>query len=104
MQFIILGHDGDDSDAQGRRNSFRAAHLKLAKEIYDRGQLLYAAAILDDEGQMTGSMMVCDFPSRRALEEQWLKVEPYILGGVWKRYEVHRAQTPSFLDPVKKPA
>jgi uncharacterized protein YciI len=40
---------------------------------------------------MIGSMIVCDFPSREELEE-WLKEEPYVVGNVWKKINVNRAQ------------
>jgi hypothetical protein len=41
-------------------------------------------------------MIVCDFPSRDELEEQWLKNEPYVTGNVWKKIEVNRAHVAPF--------
>ena len=96
MQFIVLGYDDTDEGALNRRLAARDAHLKGAKEMYVNKQWLYAAAILDDDGKMIGSMIVCDFPSRNALEEQWLKAEPYVIGEVWNKIEIHRAQVPAF--------
>jgi hypothetical protein len=96
MQFIVLGYDGTDDKALDRRMAAREAHLKQAKEMFGDGRWLYAAAILDDAGKMIGSMIVCDFPSRHALEEQWLKREPYVIGKVWQRIEVDRAQVAPF--------
>jgi uncharacterized protein len=92
MQFIVLGYDGTDDKALDRRLAAREAHLKLAKEMTDDGQWLYAVGILDNNGKMIGSMIVCDFPSRHHLEDQWLKREPYVIGKVWERFEVNRAQ------------
>ncbi len=91
MQFIVLGYDGTDEKALDRRMAVRPDHLKLAQRMFDEGKWLYASAILNDDGKMIGSMIVCDFPSRVVLEEQWLKVEPYILGNVWQKINVHRA-------------
>ena len=96
MQFIVLGYDGTDDKALERRLAAREAHLTLAKEMFGDGRWLYAAAILDDAGKMIGSMIVCDFPSRSDLEEQWLKSEPYVIGKVWQRIEVSRAQVAPF--------
>jgi len=99
MQFIVTGHDGDDDKALERRLAAREAHLKSAKEMYENGRWLYAVAILNDDGKMAGSVIVCDFPSREALEEQWLKNEPYVTGDVWKKIEITRGQVAPFCAP-----
>ena len=95
MQFIVIAYDGTDEKALERRLAVREAHLKSAKEMFDSGKWLYAAGILNDDGKMIGSMIVCDFPSREELE-QWLKEEPYVVGSVWKKIDVNRAQVPPF--------
>ena len=97
MQFIVLGYDGSDEGALERRMAAREAHLKLFRETYDKGVFLFGSAILSDQGKMIGSMIVCDFSSREALEEKWLKDEPYVVGNVWKRIEVTPAMVPPFL-------
>jgi len=91
MQFIVIAYDGTDEKALERRMAVRPDHLKLAQKMFDNGKWLYASAILDDDGKMIGSMIICDFSSRTELEEQWLKIEPYVLGNVWKNITVHRA-------------
>jgi len=58
------------------------------------GKALYGIAMLDDEENMIGSVMVMDFPSRAELDE-WLKVEPYVVGKVWEKVEVFKARVPS---------
>ncbi len=90
MQFIIIGKDGKDTEAASRRANAREAHLKLAKQMKDEAKLLYAAAILDDEGKMQGSMMVVDMPSKADVDN-WLKSEPYITLNVWQDVEIHNA-------------
>lgn len=95
MQFLVVAHDGTDAGALERRLKVREAHLKSAQEMYDTGKWLYAAAILNDDGKMIGSMIVCEFPSRDELE-QWLKEEPYVVGNVWQKIEVNRAQVAPF--------
>jgi uncharacterized protein len=97
MHFFVLAYDGSDEKALERRMAAREAHLKSANELYNNGQWLYAAALLNEDGKMIGSTIICDFSSRKELEEEWLKNEPYILGNVWKKIEIHRAQIPSFI-------
>ena len=75
----------------------RAAHLAVFREMVEKGVFLYGTAILDDAGTMVGSMVVCDFPSRTELDAQWLSREPYVVGDVWRKVEIFRAQVPSFL-------
>lgn len=61
------------------------------------GSLLCGAALLDDEGQMVGSMYLVSFPSRVELDA-WLRIEPYMLGGVWQDVQIQPAQLgPSFV-------
>ena len=96
MQFIVLGFDGNDENAATRRMAVRDAHLKLAKEMYDEGNSLYAAGILNDEGMLIGSMIICEFAAREELENSWLKNEPYVTGDVWREIKINRAQVAPF--------
>ncbi|MGB7061481.1 MAG: YciI family protein [Candidatus Zixiibacteriota bacterium] len=96
MQFIVIAYDGTDEKALERRLTVREAHLKSAKEMVDSGKWVYAAGILSDDGKMIGSMIICDFPSRDQLEQEWLKEEPYVTGKVWKTVNVNRAQVAAF--------
>ena len=97
MQFLILAYDGTDEAALDRRLTARAAHLALFQEMVEKGVFHYGTAILDEGGTMVGSMIVCEFPSRRDLESQWLSHEPYVVGDVWRKVEILRAQVPPFL-------
>lgn len=97
MQFLVIAYDGTDEGAMERRLAAREAHLKTFKEIYEKGIFLYGTAILNEDGRMIGSMIVCDFTSRTDMDEQWLEQEPYVLGDVWKTVEIKRAQVPPWL-------
>ena len=99
MQFIVIGRDGTDENALERRMAAREAHLETAKKMHESGNWLYAAAILDDNGKMAGSMIVCDFESREALEKQWLDNEAYVKGNVWETIEVKQAAVAPFWAP-----
>ena len=87
MQFLILGYDGTDAAALGRRLAVRPEHLALGDVLRDAGNFWYGAAITDDSGNMIGSVMFMDFPSREELDA-WLEREPYVTGNVWQQVEV----------------
>jgi uncharacterized protein YciI len=102
MQFVLIAYDGTDEGALERRRAAREGHLQLGKELHDAGKWLYAAGILDDNGKMIGSMIVCEFPSREEMEKQWLSREAYIAGQVWQKITVHRAQVAPFCAAKKE--
>ena len=99
MQFIVIGRDGTDENALDRRMAAREAHLDTAKKMHESGRWLYAAAILNDEGKMAGSVIVCDFESREALQKEWLDNEAYVRGNVWETVEITRAAVAPFWAP-----
>ena len=94
MQFIVSGYDGQDEGALDRRMAARQAHLAMAKQMVENKKWLYAAAILNEDEKMTGSLIICEFDSRKAMETEWLEKEPYVLGKVWEKIEITRAQVP----------
>ncbi len=87
MQFIIIAHDGTDTDALSRRLTARPAHITLSEQAVKRGEQLMGAALLNDREQMCGSVMIVEFGSREKLDE-WLKIEPYVTGNVWQKIEI----------------
>jgi uncharacterized protein len=87
MQFMVLGYDGKDDDALDRRLAVREQHLAVGDRLAADGTLLFAAAILDANETMIGSMLILDFPSRVELDA-WLDVEPYVTGDVWRHIEI----------------
>lgn len=99
MQFIVLGYDGTDENALERRLKVREAHLNMASEMHKAGKWLYAAAILDENQKMCGSMIVCQFDTEEALKKEWLEKEPYVLGDVWRTIEIKPAAVAPFCAP-----
>lgn len=96
MQFVVIGYDGTDEGALDRRMAARQDHLVMAEKMHKSGQWLYAAALLDDNGNMNGSMIVCEFESRKDLETQWLDSEPYIKAKVWETIDIREAKVAPF--------
>lgn len=83
MLFLIIAEDGKDKDALARRLAVRAQHMVASEAGMKRGEQLAGGALLDDNGQMNGSYLLADFPSRAALDK-WLETEIYVTAGVWK--------------------
>lgn len=81
MQFVLIAKDGTDADALQRRLAAREAHIKNTDD--NIANMLIGAATLNEQGDMNGSVMVVDFPSREDLDA-WLKAEPYVTGDVWR--------------------
>ena len=87
MQFLLLGYDFKDENALDRRMAVRESHIQLAHKNQNNGNLLFAVAMLDDEGKMNGSMLVCDFEDRAELDA-YLEIEPYVTGKVWEKIDI----------------
>ena len=87
MEFLIMAYDGKDPEAKARRLRVRQAHLDGVQEMKKTGTFINGGAILDDNGEMIGSTLYMDFPTRAALDE-WLATDPYVTGGVWVNIEV----------------
>ena len=87
MQFLLLAYDHKDPGAPERRQIVREKHLEKIRKLKKNGEVLFGGAILNNEGQMKGSMIVYDYPDRKSLDII-LKDEPYISGRVWGKIEI----------------
>lgn len=94
MQFLVMAYDGTDEKALERRLAVREEHLKSIEIRFNDGEHLFGGAILNDEGNMIGSMMVVNYPSREELDN-WLKVEPYVTGNVWQKIDIQSCNVAS---------
>jgi len=88
MQFIVIAHDYKDDKALERRMAVREKHIKNAGKMYGEGKLFFASALLDENGNMNGSVMAVEFPSEDDLRKEWLENEVYITGKVWDKVMV----------------
>jgi uncharacterized protein YciI len=87
MQYLVLAYDCTDREAPARRLATRLAHFDGIKPMIEKGEIRAAGAILDDEGNMVGSVVFTEFLDRAALDS-WLEREPYMRQGVWHSVEV----------------
>jgi hypothetical protein len=87
MQFLLLAYDGTDPQAPQRRLRVREEHFKKIGLLKMKSEFLFGGAILDENNEMIGSMIVYDVPDRQSMDKI-LKDEPYITNGVWKKIEI----------------
>jgi uncharacterized protein len=92
MQFLVVAKDGTDEDALERRQRTRPAHLVSIGPLVESGNVLVGGAILNDAGDMIGSMLLVEFPDREGAD-RWLSEDPYVTDGVWRDIEVHPFRT-----------
>lgn len=83
MHFLIKAYDGEGM--LDKRMEVRPRHLEGMKTLGK--QIICAGGLLDDEGRMKGSALILEFESRAALDD-YLKNEPYVVEGVWRKIEV----------------
>jgi uncharacterized protein len=87
MQFVLMAWDGEDEHALERRMAVREMHMVRARQAAQDGLMLEAGAILNDAGQMIGSVMMLEFPSE--LEARaWLEADVYVTTSVWQRWDL----------------
>ncbi len=87
MQFLLTALDATDPEAPERRLKARPEHLEKVSLLRKSGKFLFGGAILNDSGNMIGSMIVYEFTDRASLDA-CLKDEPYINKNVWEKIEI----------------
>lgn len=86
-QYVIIAQDGNDDEALERRKNVRPVHLAGARKLKENNNFIIGGAMLDDDGNMRGSIMIVQFETQDEFQH-WYDNEPYITGGVWKTIEV----------------
>lgn len=81
MPYMIKAHDYPN--ALDKRMAVREQHLAALADLKAAGKVLYAAAMLNDKGELAGSLMMMDLTREEI--DALLRIEPYILGGVWDK-------------------
>lgn len=90
-QYVITARDFEDEKALERRQQARPEHLEMAKKLKEKGNFVKAAALIDQNEDMIGSVMMMDFENREEME-LWLKSEPYVLQKVWDKIDIAEAK------------
>ncbi len=83
MQFTIIARDDTAAGTFEKRMAAREKHMERIHAMKAEGTILDGGALTDDEGKMIGSVVLCEFPDRQALQ-QYIDSEIYFTEGVWK--------------------
>jgi hypothetical protein len=83
MNYYALIYDVVD-DYITRRTEFRMAHLKLAQETNERGELILAGAFSDPYDQALLVFRAKD----STVAENFAKNDPYVINGLVKKWRV----------------
>ncbi|OIQ64131.1 YciI-like protein [mine drainage metagenome] len=86
-QYVITAYDYTDGGALERRMNVRPHHFESARKLKNNGNFIFGGAILNDDGKMTGSIMVMQFETEEQLEN-WKQNEPYITQKIWETYDI----------------
>jgi uncharacterized protein YciI len=86
MHFAILIYDEPDSTVL--RDQYRQTHLDYLK-AFDAQTLFAGPFTTDNESADLGSLRLIEFPDRSTAERH-VAEEPYVIGGVQKRWYIHR--------------
>jgi len=81
MQFVIIGHDAEDSAET--RPLYREEHLARLRKLGDEGRLILAGPFTD----LSGSLIIIEADSLEEAET-FARTDPFTLHGVYTRVEV----------------
>lgn len=82
---LFAVHCLDKADALQVRLGAREAHLAYVRERLDQVKL--AGPLLDDAGEMAGSLLILDVADKAAAEA-FNAADPYTLAGLWQSVDV----------------
>lgn len=87
MQFTIIARDDPSEGTLQRRLAVRTQHMERIFQMKAEGTIIDGGALLDEAGQMCGSVILCEFPDRAALDA-YIASEVYAREAVWKHIEI----------------
>lgn len=81
MQFLLTARDA--VGACERRLAVRSNHIERLRASYLEGVFMMGGALLDDQGEMVGSVAFLNLPTE-ADAVAWVLADPYSVTGVWE--------------------
>jgi uncharacterized protein len=88
MYFVIVAKDVPGAETQERRLAARPEHMDGLRRLRMEDRMIDGGAILDDAGRLVGSVLLCEFPDRAALDA-YLAEEPFARERVWQDVSVY---------------
>jgi uncharacterized protein YciI len=98
MHYLVIGHDHPGAEAKQRRAAAREEHLVHLGAAGD-ARAVFGAAVLDEAGEMAGSMLVLEAEDQAAVQA-WLDEEPYVAQDVWGEVSVQPCRVPPVFLPT----
>lgn len=95
MKFVIRAIDGEGK--LEKRMEVRPRHFEDMDRMKEH--LVCAGGLLDDAGNLKGSLLVMDFQSRQELDE-YLAHEIYVVEHVWEQITIDQMNV-AYLDGEK---
>ncbi|MET3414858.1 YciI family protein [Methylobacterium sp. 1030] len=86
MQFVIVARDAPN--ALEHRLAARGTHMEGIRARKQVGEIIDGGAILDEDGRMVGSIVMCEFPDRAGLDA-YLADEIYARQRVWDDIQIY---------------
>ncbi len=87
MQFTIIARDDTTEGTLQRRLAIRETHMQQIHAMKAAGTIIDGGALLNEKGEMAGSIILCEFPDKEALQN-YLNDEIYYREKVWKDIEI----------------
>lgn len=87
MQFTIIARDDTAAGTLDKRLAARDKHMERIHAMKSEGTIIDGGALIDDDGKMIGSVVLCEFPDRAELDA-YIQSETYFTQGVWKDISV----------------
>ncbi len=84
MEYLVVAYDKEN--VLDKRLAVRDEHIANTKELMEKGNILQAGAIMENE-KMIGSSLFVSFESEKSFYD-WLENEPYAKNGVWDMDEI----------------
>jgi uncharacterized protein YciI len=84
MPYYLLRYDTVVDDYVNRRAPFRAEHLRLLRDAYDRGEVVLAGAV----GEIPDSALVIFRAASPDAAERFAANDPYVTNGLIRSWRV----------------
>ena len=86
-QYLVTAYDHTTEGAIQHRMDVRPHHLDWARELKANGNYILGGAILNEEEDMIGTVMILQFENEEELQA-WQQGEPYITQKVWESVDI----------------
>ncbi|CAN7554890.1 YciI family protein [Devosia sp. LjRoot3] len=87
MYFTIIARDNTAPGTLEKRLANRDEHLEKIHAMKAEGTIVDGGAMLDEAGNMVGSIVLCEFPDKSGLDA-YMADEVYAREGVWGDIEI----------------